>query len=343
MKRIHDIFDVMVSVDTLRKAFLILKAKRYKKHKKRIERFEKNLEKNLLKLHKKLIKGIWKMHKYKYMVRREHGKLREIWYSSNFGDLVVQCAIGITLGALLNKSLINDTYAGIPGKSIHKNGVRKIFRKIKAFGKKSIYGYKLDIHHFYASIDHNELKKALIHKIKDKCALALLFNIIDNCPLSVGIPIGNFLSPIFANFFLNTVDRFIKCFKFSYYRYNDDMLILSSSKDKLHVLRERLHKFVESLKLHIKKNEQIYPIERFGFDFIGFVFQRNRVLVRRRIEGHVRYNAFQFHKHPTPHRARTLNSQWGYFKRVRSGENFWVKNLGCTIKTFNKMQEALCS
>lgn len=342
MKRIHDIFPFMTSYRVLYIAYLKLKANSDKRHMRRVIRFEKDLVMNLLRLCFMLKAQTWKMGNYRHMFRPESGKLREIWYSSNFGCLVVQCAIGITLGKLLNNSLIEDTYAGIPGRSMHK-GMRRLFRKIKSFGDRPIFVYKLDMKQFYASIDHELLKQALAHKIKDKRALALLYNIIDNCPLKVGLPIGNFLSPILANFYLNALDRMVKNAHFAYYRYNDDIIALSDSKDKLHILKDMVHAKAAELKLTIKKNEQIYPIERGGIDFMGYIVQRKRVLVRRRIEKHMRRDARKFGLHPTPHRAKALSSRWGWFKRVKSGKNFWFKQIGCTIDNFNDLQVALCS
>ena len=340
MKRMNTIFDDMISIETLRKAFIKMKKKNKKKHRRRVAQFEKNLEENLQKLHEKLANGTWRMHEYKHMFRMECGKMREIYYSANFSDLIVQCAIGITLGVKLNHCLIEDTYAGIPGKSLHK-AMKRIFRKVKSFGNKPIYCYKIDFKQFYASINHDILKDMLKRKIKDKRALALLFNIIDNCPIPVGLPIGNLISPILANFFLNPVDRLAKNMGLCYYRYNDDIVAFCDSKDKLHEFQNQLHVLADEMQLTIKKNEQIFPIERFGIDIMGFIIQRNRVLVRRRIERHIRKNARKFKLHPTAHRARALSSQWGWFSRIKSGKAFWFKNIGCTMKNFSKLQRSL--
>lgn len=341
MKRIRDIFEEMIAFDTLYRAYLKLKKKGNKRHKRRIKRFEENLYWNLWCLHFSLKNGTWRMHKYKHMFRMECGKMREIYYSSNFSDLIVQCAIGMTLGAKLNHSLIEDTYAGIPGKSLHK-GMRRIFRRVRAFGNKPIFCYKIDFKQFYSSIDHDKLKEALMRKVKDKRAVGLIFNIIDNCPIKVGLPIGNLISPILANFFLNPVDRLAKNMGLCYYRYNDDIVAFCDSKDKIHEFQNALHALAVELKVNIKKNEQVFPIERLGIDLMGFIVQRKRVLVRRRIERHVRRNAMRFKLHPSAHRARSLSSQWGWFKRVKSGKAFWFKNVGCSIKNFNKMVKALC-
>lgn len=342
MKRIHDIFEFMVSKEVLRYAFSLVKKKKNKKHKYHIKRFERNLDKNITKLHDALMAGTWEMHGYKHMMREEAGKMRDIYYSSDIGDLVVQCAVGITLGALLNKSLIEDTYAGIPKRSIQK-AVKRIFRKVKAYGEKLIYGYKSDFRGFYLNIDHDELKFLLADKIKDKRVINFLNKHIDGYPTPKGLPIGNYISPILANFYLDTVDRAVKSLGVNYYRYNDDIIAFHTSKEKMYEVKDMIHQKADELKLQVKPNEQIFPIERFGFDFMGYIIQRNRVLVRRKIERHVRRNARKLKIKYTPHRAAGLSSRWGWFKRVKSGRNFWMNTVGCDIKDFKKFKEiVLC-
>lgn len=54
--------------------------------------------------------------------------------------------------------------------------------------------------------------------------------------IGIGVPIGNYLSQYFANLYLSELDHLckeeLKC-KF-YYRYADDIVILSHDKDFLH-------------------------------------------------------------------------------------------------------------
>ena len=62
--------------------------------------------------------------------------------------------------------------------------------------------------------------------------LQLLDEIIDSAP---GVPIGNYLSQYFANLYLTYFDHWIKeVLKVKYYyRYADDIVLLSDSKEKL--------------------------------------------------------------------------------------------------------------
>jgi RNA-directed DNA polymerase len=84
----------------------------------------------------------------------------------------------------------------------------------------------LDIKKFYPNIDHQILKQLLRRKFKDEDLLWLLDEIIDSAP---GLPIGNYLSQYFANFYLTYFDHWIKEVKGVeyYFRYADDLVILS--------------------------------------------------------------------------------------------------------------------
>jgi hypothetical protein len=127
------------------------------------------------------------------------------------------------------------------------------------------------------------LKKVIRNKIKDKELLWLLDNIIDSAP---GIPIGNYLSQYFANLYLSKFDHWVKeILKIKYYfRYCDDLVILSDSKEKLHVIFKKINDyFINILKLTIKKNYKIFPTTT-GIDFLGYKFYSKYTLIRKRIK-----------------------------------------------------------
>ena len=327
MKRIHDMFDEVVSVKTLVAAHNKLK-KKGKKARRKAMRFERRFCGNILDLHFALKSGAWRMHEYKHIVRSDTGKRREIDYSPDWGDMVVQCAMGLTIGARLLRSLINDTFAGIPGRGV-RQAIRRMYRKIRSVPVSSpLYVYKIDMRKFYQSIDHEKLKEAVRRKVKDKRLVDLLDVLVDSYPDTVGIPIGNLMSPILSNFYLNPLDREAKNRGLMYYRYNDDIVVMSTSKDALRDFKTAAHRIAEDLKLDIKSNEQIFPIERFGIDVMGYVVQRRRILIRRRTERRFRRNARRFRINPTAHGLKSLDSQWGWLKVSRCGRSLFRKEVG---------------
>ncbi|MFC1656925.1 RNA-directed DNA polymerase, partial [Patescibacteria group bacterium] len=98
-----------------------------------------------------------------------------------------------------------------------------------------------------------------------------------------GIPIGNLTSQIFANIYLNELDRFVKHkLKEKYYlRYCDDFVILSGSQQHLEKLIEILREFLDStLKLDLHEHKIIIRKLRQGIDFLGYVVLPNHIILR---------------------------------------------------------------
>lgn len=342
MKIIRNIFDIAISYESLWAAFDAIRRDNNKKHRKRIKAFSKHLYENLMALHNALKNGTWHMHEYRHITRLEGRKLREIWYSHDFGDMIVQRALCMTIGVLLNKSLIKDTYAGIPGKSMHK-AVRKLWRRIKSLPKDSrVWCYKCDIKQFYMSIDHDVLKQALVDKIKDKRMLKLLFGIIDSSPFPVGLPIGNMMSTVFANYYLNAIDRMAQSMDIVYFRYNDDIVVISTDKDKVRDFRTAIHSAVKPLLLTIKPNDRLFTLDNFGLDYVGYIIQTNRILIRRCTERKLRRRYSRFYDNPSMHVACGVVAYWGWCKRSKSGHVLWYVVTGVCIDHFNAKAIRLC-
>ena len=70
------------------------------------------------------------------------------------------------------------------------------------------YLLKLDVSKFFNSIGYNIFKNKLRTRIKDKYALNILDIIIDST--DKGLPIGANTSQLFAIFYLDEVDKYIK-------------------------------------------------------------------------------------------------------------------------------------
>ena len=110
----------------------------------------------------------------------------------------------------------------------------------------------------------------------------MLDEIIDSVEGNKGVPIGNYLSQYFANFYLTYFDHWLKEEKKCKYvfRYMDDIVILSSDKDFLHILKREIDIYLkENLDLKIKENWQVFPIDKRGIDFVGYrTFRRYKLL-----------------------------------------------------------------
>ena len=130
------------------------------------------------------------------------------------------------------------------------------------------YVLKCDISKFFASINHNILKRKLERRIKDKDALKIVFDIIDSD--EKGLSIGNMTSQILAIFYLNDMDHFIKNkLKIKgVIRYQDDFLLFHQSKEYLKYCLHELEIFLESEDLKLNKKTRIFKSTD-NFIFVG--------------------------------------------------------------------------
>lgn len=279
MKRHNNLYNKIISLDNLRLADK--KARRGKLQQFSVIKHLKNEENNLLELHNILKSNNFNTSKYKVFIIKDP-KEREIFKLPYFPDRIVHHAIMNLLEPIFVNCFTINTYSCIKKRGIHK----ALFNVRKALKDKenTTYVLKLDIKKFYPNINHNILKTLLRRKFKDNQLLNLLDNIVDS---SLGVPIGNFLSQFFANFYLTYFDHWLKEQKKIkyYYRYCDDIVILHSSKEYLHELLKDIKEYLlTNLKLEVKHNYQVFPINKRGLDFVGYKTYHTHTLLRKSIK-----------------------------------------------------------
>lgn len=278
MKRKGNLFHQITSIENL--TIADDKAQKGKYSQYGVQLHNRNKEANIKLLHERLITKTYQTSPYDIFKIYEP-KEREVYRLPYFPDRITHHAIMNVLEPVLVASFTADTYSCIKGRGIHK-----LQRKLQADLKDTAgttYCLKLDIKKFYPSIDHNVLKGLLRKKIKDEDLQWLLDEIIDSAP---GLPIGNYLSQYFANFYLSYFDHWIKenlRVKY-YYRYADDIVILSNSKPRLHFLLQEVTTYLANLKLEVKGNYQVFPVESRGIDFVGYVFFHTHIRIRKQIK-----------------------------------------------------------
>lgn len=242
---------------------------------------KKNAEANIIFLSTSLLDRSYKTSPYT-IFRIYEPKEREIFRLPYFPDRIAHHAIMNVLEPIFTGCFPADTYSCIKGRGIH-GAVRGVKRTLRdQTGTK--YCLKLDIRKFYASIDHKILKALIRRKFKDDRLLWLLDEIIDSAP---GLPIGNYLSQYFANYYLTGFDHWLKEVKGirHYFRYADDMIIFAPDKASLHQLLAEIREYLQvRLKLEVKGNYQVFPVAARGVDFVGYRFFHTHVLLRPSIK-----------------------------------------------------------
>lgn len=105
------------------------------------------------------------------------------------------------------KGMYEFSCGSVPNRGAHY-GKKYIERWIQRDKKNCKYVLKMDIRHFFESVDHDVLKAWLKKKIRDERMLYILELIIDGS--EVGLPLGFYTSQWLSNFMLQPLDHFIK-------------------------------------------------------------------------------------------------------------------------------------
>ena len=278
-----NLYSELCSFNNLEAAFR--KARKNKRHKKTVQNFEFNLEENLLQLKYELEILTYEPSPLKQFVIRDP-KTRLI-SASRFRDRVIHHALCNIIQPVFEKTFIHDSYANQLNK-----GTSKALERFDVFKRKAsqngrlvnkqkdnnmVVGYvlKADIKHYFNMVDHEILMEIIRRKIKDRKVLLLIQKILDNHITKYpnkGMPIGNLTSQFFANLYLNELDYFvkhklkIKC----YIRYVDDFVLLGKSKERLEYCKNKISRFLKTIKLELhSEKSQIYPLHK-GTKFLGF-------------------------------------------------------------------------
>ena len=279
MKRLNNLYIKICSINNLQLADK--KARKGKKQQYGVIAHDKNREANIILLQEMLINKTYKTSEYTTFKIYEP-KERTVFRLPYFPDRITHHAVMNIMEPVFVSMFTADTYSCIKGKGIH--GAARSVRKALLDAPNTHYCLKLDITKFYPNVDHEILKQLLRRKIKDKDLLWLLDGIIDSAE---GLPIGNYLSQYLANFYLTYFDHWIKEKELvrDYFRYADDIVVLASNKPYLHDILAKIRLYLDQeLRLTIKGNYQIFPVEARGIDFVGYKFFHTHVLLRKSIK-----------------------------------------------------------
>lgn len=307
MKRLTNLYDKIINVENLTEADRIAqkgKAKQYG-----VVLHNKNKEANIMKLHDMLKNKTYQTSRYDIFKVYEP-KEREVYRLPYFPDRIAHHAIMRVLEPIFVATYTADTYSCIKKRGIHAASFA--LRKALKDQSETLYCLKLDVKKFYPSINHDVLKGLLRRKFKDKDLIWLLDEIIDSAP---GLPIGNYLSQYLANFYLSYFDHWIKeDLRVKYYfRYADDLVILHRDKEYLHQLLKLIQTyFKDRLKLEVKSNWQVFPVNSRGIDFVGYVHFHTHVLLRKKIKQNF---ARMLKRNPN---QASVSSYKGWFKHCNS-------------------------
>lgn len=303
MKTYKHLYPRVYHFENLRRAFRA--ARRGKRDKVQVYRFEFNAESELIRLHDELETKTYVPGPYTNF--RLNDAKRRLISAAPFRDRVVHHALHNVIEPLFERAFIFDSYANRLRKGTHR-----ALDRAQHFARRYPYVLQGDIVQYFPSIDHAILRQILARKIADADVMALIDAILAggahihtaqyvmqwfegddlfavNRPR--GLPIGNLTSQFWANVYLNELDQFVKrelkCA--AYVRYVDDFVLFGDDKRALWETKARVAEFLESLRLvmHPRKST-VYPT-RSGVPFLGWrILPTHRRLKRDNVRAFLR-------------------------------------------------------
>ncbi|GHV22420.1 hypothetical protein FACS189494_09230 [Spirochaetia bacterium] len=293
MVRQKNFFEKIVDYQNIRFAFL--KAMRGKRASPEVIFFCRNIEENLRSIKTRLLSENYEWGTYRSFSITDP-KPRTI-SAVPFADRIIHHAIMNILEPVFEKQFVYHTYACRKGKGTH-SAVLFAFSKSKAHP----FFCKLDVRKYFDSIDHAVLKQQLLHIIKDKKVIVLLFSIIDSYHTEngIGLPIGNLTSQFFANLYLSSMDHFIleHLHPAAYVRYMDDFVFWENDKAKLQKMLASIKEYIR-ISLHLTLKDPVVGKSVQGLPFLGFLIKNMGIYL------------LQKSKRRVLSRIRTINSELG--------------------------------
>ena len=317
--------------------------------------FEVDYERSLIKLLNEINSGSYSPGKSIAFIVNQPVK-REI-FAADFRDRVVHHLIINKLNPLFEKEFIHDSYACRNNKGTHY-GIKRIdnfIRKCSRNYSVECFILKLDIKAFFMSINRkllfDRLKAFILEKyhlpdqklIIDICRKVIFYRPTEHCiikghksdwkglprdkslfhsPTNCGLPIGNLTSQVFANFYMNQFDHFVKhSLKIRYYgRYVDDCVIVHNQKEYLKSIIPVIKEFLKSNLAITLHPEKIY-LQHFskGVKYLGVVIKPNRIYIANRTKGNFYQSIIQHNKIAEDHKPD--KSQ---LKKIQSSINSYL-------------------
>lgn len=248
------------------------------------EMFEENKKTELKQLNLSLANHNYTVMPVKMVTLYKGEKLRQVALYC-MRDKVVQQSLASELVKLYDNTFSDCVYAYRPGKSA-LTALEKISEKIqdRGFG----WALRLDIEHFFDTIDIDQMIMLLRQQIREEDTLELIRAICNAPSMSdtgelmkkrVGIYQGSAIAPVLSNVVLSEFDRDMEEVCGFYICYSDDMIVLGKESQELERILDRAVLLLEKSGLSVNQSKTTIVSVEEGFDFLGYHFdQRGKAI-----------------------------------------------------------------
>jgi len=207
------------------------------------------------------------------------GETIALWSSKD--ALIIKVLTGILQKKL--KPVLAKTCYHLKGHGGLKGAVRDVMKELPKFK----FFCKTDVHSYYDSIDHYTMLMRLHDYIEDRTIIGYIWQVLNRCvewgglyqDIKKGIPRGSSLSPLLGAFYLMELDRKMEKLDVKYFRYMDDILILTPTRWKLKKAIRVLNQTFNELRLEQHPDKTLIGRAERGFDFLGYHFEREGLSV----------------------------------------------------------------
>ena len=340
-----------VALDSLFQAYV--DCRRNKRNTLNALAFEADYESNLITLCEEINRGFYQPGRSIAFVIQKPVK-REI-FAASFRDRVVHHWLINRLNPFFEKAFIYDSYASRKGRGAHLGIQRtdRFIRQCSANYSRDCYVLKLDIQSFFMRIDKPILLHSLQHFIAqfyphddeeivlELCQKIIMNDPTTNChvkgrrthwndfpkekslfcaPEGRGLPIGNLTSQVFANFYMNSFDHYVKHdLGLKYYgRYVDDFILVHEDKAYLTSLISLFSQFLgDKLRLDLHPRKMHLQHYSKGVNFLGVVIKPHRIYVGKRTKGNF-YDAIIQHNNKTRKKKPSKEEQAAFLCSMNS-------------------------
>ncbi|MBQ8044241.1 MAG: group II intron reverse transcriptase domain-containing protein [Clostridia bacterium] len=289
-KRKNNIYLLNCTYEKLYEAYTI--CKKSKTNRLDVILFSMDVEKNLKEILSELLNCNYTFSSYNLFYVYEPKKRKIL--AATFRDRIVHTwYVNSFILPYFVPSFINTSYACIKGRGMHMaaKAVQKGLRTCNNIFSNP-YVLKMDITKFFENINRNKVYELVKRKIRDEKVLKLTMDILNSSSCydevsGISLPIGNYTSQMFANIYLNELDRFIKdkLHVKWYYRYMDDMVLIlkdkECAKERLSLIKNFLSDETIALNLSLNSKTQIFKICQ-GVNFCGYKINVKRMRIRNK-------------------------------------------------------------
>jgi len=216
-------------------------------------------------------------------IPKEGGKVRCLKIPA-IRDRVVQGAVRLILEPIFEADFQEGSYGYRPNRTAHQ----ALERVTVGLNKQLHRVIDLDLKSYFDTVRHDLLLSRLARRIKDDDLLWLCKRILKSGGKR-GLPQGSVIGPLWANVFLNDLDRMLEQAQVvtkqgeyevvRYTRFADDLVVLVSSHPQAAHWAPKVERRLreELTKLDLTVNEEKSRVVSFGagvpFDFLGYTFR----------------------------------------------------------------------